>query len=243
MKNLKSYFKAYGFFYLIILLLAICLYLAALLYTDRGILILIIGLSALIIVGLVPAVFIYASHKSSDSLPDQKQVEKLLKHTLSGTADEAEQAQDIMELTLINTRELRHFYVDTRQQAKRAFFLASTMSLIGGLILFLSIGALILLKLNTPTLTLGAIGGAVVELLAGTVFYIYRKTLAQYNHYYRSLHENERLLMILNLTCRLSNDISDRQADMYVEIIRSQLVYINKEFWMDMEHPKPDTVS
>lgn len=113
----------------------------------------------------------------------------------------------------------------------------------GGLLLFLSIGALILLKLNTPTLTLGAIGGAIVELIAGTAFYIYRKTLKQYNHYYRSLHENERLLMILNLTCKLSKDISDRQADMYMEIIRSQLVYINKEFWMDMEHPKPDTVS
>lgn len=232
---MKNYFKRYGIFYSITLLLAICLYLVSILYTNRGILILCIGLVAMIVIGVVPALFVYASYTGSVISLDHKKTEDLLRHSLSETTSKEEEAQDILELTLINTKELRYFYTESRQQAKRAFFLASIMSVMGGLLMFLSIGALMLLRLNTPTLTLGAIGGAIVELIAGTAFYIYRKALKQYNHYYRSLHENERLLMILNLTCKLSKDISERQAEMYMEIIRSQLNYINREFWLDIE--------
>ena len=53
----------------------------------------------------------------------------------------------------------------------------------------------------------------------------------QLNHYYRSLHENERFLSILHLTSLLS---AEKRDDVYIKIIDSQLAYINQENWMDV---------
>ena len=104
---------------------------------------------------------------------------------------------------LSNTRELRHFYLISRKQARGSFALAIVMCIIGALILLLSIAALLFLENYRETLTIGAIGGVLTEFVAATALFIYRKTLDQFNHYYRSLHENERFLSILNLTARL----------------------------------------
>ncbi len=230
--------KKLGIIFLIIFLISTCLYLTALVYSNRGIIIISLGLIALLVIGILPALFIHnwqTNKSASSSSYDEEEIKEALEKRLKNSLKEDTEAQDILHLTLINTKQLRCFYSESRQQAKKSFFLAVTMCIIGGLLLCLSITAIIFFDINTITLTIGAIGGSIVEFIAGTSFYVYRKSLRQYNHYYRSLHENERLLLILHLASKLTNDISQRQADMYSEIIRSQLEYINKEFWQDAE--------
>ena len=90
----------------------------------------------------------------------------------------------------------------------------------------------LILPQHTYTLTFGAIGGTVVEFIAGTSLLIYKRTLQQLNHYYRSLHENERFLLILNLATKLSEN---KQEEVYMKIIESQLPYINEENWMNIK--------
>ena len=137
----------------------------------------------------------------------------------------------ILELMLSNMKELRSFYQLSRRQARGAFFLAVTMCIIGALLLLLSISALLFLDSYKDTLTVGAIGGTIIEFVAATALFIYRRSLDQLNHYYRSLHENERFLSILNLTSRISQN---KQDSVYTKIIESQLTYINEENWMHM---------
>ncbi len=233
-----SNIKKIGIIFVVVLLISACLYLTALLYTDRGIVIMCLGLAALLIIGILPALFIHnwqSRDSANASSQDEEKMKDILENRINTAYKDDSDAQDILHLTLINTKQLRCFYAESRQQAKKAFFLAVTMCIIGGLLLCISISAIVLFDINTTTLTIGAIGGAIVEFIAGTSFYIYQKALRQYNHYYRSLHENERLLLILHLTGKLTKDTPQNQAEMYTEIIRSQLEYINKEFWQDAE--------
>ena len=71
-----------------------------------------------------------------------------------------------------------------------------------------------------------AIGAAIVEVIAGTSLIVYKKSLEQLNHYYNSLHNNERFLSIVNIVSKVS---PERQDEMYFEIIRSQIGMISKE--------------
>ena len=197
-----------------------------------------LGLAALLIIGILPALFIHnwqIKGTIQTSHSEEEKMKAILENRMNTMCQENAEAQDILHLTLINTKQLRCFYSESRDRARKSFFLAVTMCIIGGLLLCLSITALLLFNINTTTLTIGAIGGTIVEFIAGTSFYIYQKALKQYNHYYRSLHENERLLLILHLSSKLTDDIPQRQADIYSEIIRSQLEYVNKEFWQDID--------
>ncbi len=56
---MKSYLKKYGIYYIIILLLSMCLYFLTLAYTNRGVIIVLLGLLALLMIGILPATTIY----------------------------------------------------------------------------------------------------------------------------------------------------------------------------------------
>ncbi len=230
---MKAYLKKYGPLYTIFLFLSICTYLTTLLFTNRGILVSTMGLFALLVVGTLPAIFVHILHctdtgdlQKADMFPE----EEIINHAIHTRYKSTEQ-EDILKLMISNMKELKGFYIISRRQAKNAFFLAATMCIIGAIILLLSICALLFLDNYSETLTLSAIGGVIVEFIAGTTFFVYKKTLNQLNHYYRSLHENERFLSILHLTSLLS---AEKRDDVYIKIIDSQLAYINQENWMDV---------
>lgn len=62
---MKSYLKKYGIYYIIILLLSMCLYFLTLAYTNRGVIIVLLGLLALLMIGILPATTIYRMLKDS----------------------------------------------------------------------------------------------------------------------------------------------------------------------------------
>lgn len=65
-----------------------------------------------------------------------------------------------------------------------------------------------------------------MEVIAGTSLIVYKKSLEQLNHYYNSLHNNERFLSIVNMVSKVSQE---KQDDMYFEIVRSQIRIISKD--------------
>lgn len=232
---MNEYFKKSGIYYIILLSISICLYCISLIYKDRGILIFGIGLLSLIMIGILPATFIYKMLREDSAAnwkKEQEQINSIIRHAMDEHCEKSSQTKDILELMLSNMKDLREFYEISRRQAKNAFFLSVIMCIIGALLLLISITALLFLRKYTETLTIGALGGTIVEVIAGTSLFVYKKSLNQFNHYYRSLHENERFLSILNLTTKLSKE---KQDDIYIKIIESQLQYINEENWMNIE--------
>lgn len=231
---MKQSFKKYGAALVILLLLCMCVYLFILLITNRSLPVVAMSIISLLLVGVLPVIFLYLIVQSENTeawKAEEKKLEGYIKQAMEEKNETPEGNSGILELMLSNMKELRSFYQLSRCQARGAFFLAVTMCIIGGLLLLLSISALLFLNSYKDTLTVGAIGGTIIEFVAATALFIYRRTLDQLNHYYRSLHENERFLSILNLTSRISHN---KQDDVYMKIIDSQLTYINQENWLNM---------
>lgn len=232
---LKSRVKRIGIICTFLLLVSICIYLLFLLITNRSIPVVVMALFAMLLMSFVPAAFFYLIFRPDgieDWAKEQEKIDSYLRQAMQNPQADTEQEQGILGLMLSNIKELRLFYQISRKQARGAFFLSAVMCLIGALVLFLSIAALLFLDHYQGTLTIGAVGGTIIEFVAATALFIYRRTLAQLNHYYRSLHENERFLSILSLTSRLS---SEKRDEVYIRIIDSQLSYINQENWMNMD--------
>ncbi|GEM_PF-6175575 len=56
---MRDYLRKYRIYYIIILLLSMCLSFVILAYTNRGVIIVLLGLLALLMIGILPATTIY----------------------------------------------------------------------------------------------------------------------------------------------------------------------------------------
>lgn len=141
-----------------------------------------------------------------------------LRNRLIEERTKSEKNKDILELMLSNMSELKQYYSISKLQARLAFLLAVLFCITGTIVLIVSI-----LKFdgsNLQSTMISAIGGTISELFAGTALLVYKSTLKQLNIYYKSLHENERFLSIVNLANQLPDD---RQPDAVIKIIESSL--------------------
>ena len=202
---MKNYLRRYGIYYIVILLLSMCLYFVTLAYTNRGVIIVLLGLLALLMIGILPASTIYRMLKEDQTESWKKEQEKMnsiIRDAMNPNCEQDTKSKDILELMLFNMRDLREFYEISRRQAKNAFFLSVIMCIVGAILLLVSIASLLFLRKYTETLTIGMLGGTIVEVIAGTSLFVYKKALNQFNHYYRSLHENERFFLSYNILMR-----------------------------------------
>lgn len=230
---MKVTLKRLSFIVVFTTLISICLYLLILLYTQRGPMVSGLGIFTLIVIGILPALYVYAmmKHDNTQWINEQEEKCNMIRKAMNAEDKQCEK-ENILELMLANMKDLREYYELSRRQAKNAFFLAVILCLIGAILLIVALVSFLLLPNHTDALTFGAIGGTVVEFIAGTSLLIYKKTIQQLNHYYRSLHENERFLLVLNLATKLPEA---KQEDVYMKIIESQLPYINEENWMNIK--------
>lgn len=132
---------------------------------------------------------------------------------------------DIMELMLLNMKEIKEYYVLSKTMAKRSFFLAVIMCIFGFAIIAASIITIFVIDISFTQSMIPVIGGAIVEIIAGTSLVVYRKSLEQLNQYYESLHNNERFLSLVNLVDKLTDNKKD---DAYINIINNQLDVLKK---------------
>lgn len=151
-----------------------------------------------------------------------------LRNRLLEESSKAEKGKDILELMLSNMSELKQYYSISKRQVWLAFVLAILFCITGTIVLLNSI-----LKFdgsNLQSTIISAIGGTISEFFAGTSLLVYKSTLQQLNLYYKSLHENERFLSIVNLANQLPDD---RQPDAIIKIIDSSLRDISS--WSNSE--------
>lgn len=68
---------------------------------------------------------------------------------------------------------------------------------------------------------IGSVGGAVVELFAGTILIVYIKSLSQMNLYHKALSGYQRYLSCINLVSKISS--TEKQDQLYEDIIREEM--------------------
>lgn len=144
-------------------------------------------------------------------------------HRMSITGKEGtrtEETTDILKLMSINMREIKEYYVLSKNMARSSFRLSVSMCLLGFTLIASSIISVFILDTGLGSAVVPAIGGAIVEVVAGTTLLVYKQSLDQLNKYYEALHENERFLSVVNITDKVSPEKKD---EAYMEIIQSQL--------------------
>ena len=129
----------------------------------------------------------------------------------------AEKNRDILELMLANMSEIKQYYSISKRHAQLSFILALCFCMFGFALLAYAVS---IDKENTQPIILSLIGSTVSELFAGTALLVHKSSLSQLNHYYKSLHENQRFLSTLNLVEKLSDSKKD---DAILKIIDSSL--------------------
>ena len=127
---------------------------------------------------------------------------------------------------IMNWDQMKGYYDISKAQAKTAFRWAIFFCFIGIMIILLAVlSPVIPLYANSQTPLvpiIGAIGGAVTELFAGTILVVYSKSLSQMNLYHEALSEYQSYLSRVNLVSKLST-VEKRDA-MYEKIIESELL-------------------
>ena len=134
--------------------------------------------------------------------------------------DGTQDSTNILELMSINMAEIKEYYVLSKNMAKSSFKLSVSMCLLGFTLITSSIISIFIMDITISSAVIPAIGGVVVEVVAGTSLFVYRQSLEQLNRYYEALHENERFLSVVNIADKITPEKKD---DVYLEIVKSQL--------------------
>ncbi len=127
--------------------------------------------------------------------------------------------KDIIALMLKNNDETMEYFQISKTQAKSSFWFSIVACIVGIAMISISLYGVFKMK-DTQFAIIGIVGGAITELIAGTVLVIHNKSALQLNYYYDALHENEKFLSAINLADKLDDDT---KRDMYIDIIRAQI--------------------
>lgn len=164
-------------------------------------------------VGLATLLGVYEKDKTlKEKREIKEEIDNYLGNLQDGTAD---------TLTLItkNLTLLREAYVISKQQVRNVFSAAIFTCCLGfvifatGIIAFSSQRSGIILICSTSF-------GAVIEMVAGLIFWVYSKSVRQLNTFHKTFYENQKLLSSIYLV----NSVSDTNKDaLYAYIVQNTL--------------------
>lgn len=191
----------------------------------------------LILTGTLLIIFFFLSYLNTRKNENEKEIEdyyqnirSFIINTNKSNDDEnslsnKNESSDVLELMSLHMKEIKDYYVLSKSMAKDSFYLSVVMCILGFGIISASIIAIFLVNISFIQTLIPVIGGAIVEVIAGTSLNVYKKSLEQLNQYYESLHNNERYLSLVSLVDRLGEEKKD---EAYMNIINSQLDLLKK---------------
>lgn len=168
----------------------------------------------------------------SETKLDKKQKE-YLEQVQKLEGDKSLSDKDALELMKLNLSNINEYYIWSQKQAKSAFNAAIATCSVG----FLLVVAAVLIPIvrrdfNSTISFISFLSGAITEIIGGTIFFVYRKSLAQLNYYHKALHEDQRFLSSVNLIKKFHDE--NMGDEMLKEIIQSAIDINRAEF----SHPK-----
>ncbi len=161
----------------------------------------------IILVTLTAAVFAtilsFVAKQSVDKADEKiesSQVEKAIKDITI----ENNENDNVLELMLKNVKELREYYVISKQQARKSFSAALFICFFG--IFIYVLGIISVMILNKDVSIISIIGGTVVEVIAGLFFWLYREATKQLSIYHQRLGSTEKYLTVIQIIRELPED-------------------------------------
>lgn len=164
-------------------------------------------------VGLATLLGVYEKDKT---LKEKREIKEEIDNYLGNLQDGP---ADTLTLITKNLTLLREAYVISKQQVRNVFSAAIFTCCLGfvifatGIIAFSSQRSSIILICSTSF-------GAVIEVVAGLIFWVYSKSVRQLNTFHKTFYENQKLLSSIYLV----NSVSDTNRDaLYAYIVQNTL--------------------
>jgi hypothetical protein len=164
-------------------------------------------------IGLATLLNVYEKNKiTTEKREIKEEIDKYLETFQDGDLD-------VLTLIKRNLTLLREAYIISKQQVRNVFSAAIFTCCLGfivfatGIIGFSSQGKGIILICATAS-------GAVIEVIAGLIFWIYGKSVQQLNTFHKTFYENQKLLSSIHLV----NSVSDTNKDaLYAYIVQNTI--------------------
>ena len=115
---------------------------------------------------------------------EAKEVSEAIKDLDILTEKSKEENQDIRTLMFENLKELKEFYVICKQQIRKSFS-AAMFSCFAGFMLFVLAVITFLLGGNNSASFMAGLSGAIVEIVSGLYFWMYKETSKQLGKYHK----------------------------------------------------------
>lgn len=167
---------------------------------------------------------IYALYKmkaKTDELAaerEAKEISEAVKNLDVLAEKSKEENQDIRALMFENLKELKEFYVICKQQIRKSFS-AAMFSCFAGFILFVLAVIIFLLGGNNSASLTAGLSGAIVEIVSGLYFWMYRETSKQLGKYHKRLEATEKYLMALQIIEMLPEGNRNEQYGKLIDYI------------------------
>lgn len=151
----------------------------------------------------VAALMAYNAKREFDKTDEKKEeikVEEAIEKIRFGKIED----DNVIDLMLKNVKELREYYVISKQQARKSFSAALFICFFGVCIYLLGIISYIVF--NKDIAIISVIAGTVVEVIAGLFFWLYREAIQQLNIYHERLGSTEKYLIVIQVIKELPEE-------------------------------------
>lgn len=135
---------------------------------------------------------------------DSKKEDTKVKEALARIEIKSEDSDDVLKLMLKNVKELREYYIISKEQARKSFSAALFICFFGIIIYLLGIIAYIFFNKDISVISI--IGGTVVEVIAGLFFWLYKESTKQLSVYHQRLGATEKYLTVIQIIKGMPED-------------------------------------
>lgn len=135
--------------------------------------------------------------------------------------------EDLLKNSLqMSYKYLDQYYLQTREQAQKGFFVTITVSICGAIIIGIGIIAMFVGKGNAAYVTTAS--GVITEFIAAVFFYLYNKTIQSMGAYHNKLVLSQNIAIALKISDSLNDDIKDEaKKNIIEELIKDINNHIN----------------
>lgn len=149
---------------------------------------------------------------------ETKEVSEAIKNLDDLAEKSKEENKDIRTLMFENLKELKEFYVICKQQIRKSFS-AAMFSCFAGFMLFILAVIIFLLGGNNSASFMAGLSGAIVEIVSGLYFWMYKETSKQLGKYHKRLETTEKYLIALQIIDMLPEENRNEQYGKLIDYI------------------------
>ena len=156
-----------------------------------------------------------------DQINHSAEKEEINKEKERFKSEAQKEKNDVLGLATKNVSELREYFIISKYQAKYSYTAALFAAIIG--FIFFAVSTWLIFKGNISGMQITTISGAIVEIIAGLFFWLYKNATKQMHIFYHSLLDTEKLLIAIQL---VENMPEDKREEAYKSIIAKILEII-----------------